>query len=359
MIDNFIKSKLVEVKDIVAYHTDLLGVKAEIKSNSHLNMKEEIFYLVSLFSSMDETFEDEITRTLLNDILKLLKYFDSMNYDEDSTCDTAMLTSLFEEYQSDDGDLGFEEFKDQYYDYLKDLRSQIVPVLNTKVYYLDMLIWLKAKKSKLIIRILRNIGASDSNNTKDFLHKKTAHFKSMISFKYIAPSEDEPIEYKQSELNFIKSLEEQIKPKDQVYEDTFNRLIGVKNKINIFKGMQDGDIRLVVKDVAFMKFNPHEVIITEGEVTEDIYFLLTGTCRVTANHKAVGAINEHQVFGEFSAITREQRTATVKTNTIATVLRFKINTDLFNDIPESFSILYKNVIDELIIKINLSNKKKF
>ena len=166
-------------------------------------------------------------------------------------------------------------------------------------------------------------------------------------------------EYDTSDIIYVKSLANSNEDIDLDYEENFNRLIGVKNKIAIFKGMADGDIRLVVKDVNFMKFNPHETVVKEGESGEDIYFIVSGSCRVTSNFKAVGLLTEHQIFGEFSAITKDLRTATIRTNSVVTILSFKLATELFDDIPESFSNLYKNVIDELIKKIDLSNRKKY
>jgi len=361
MIDKFIETKLSDIREIVEYHNNLFGTNPKIKSNSHLNMKENIFYLVSIFSSLDDNFEDDRLQLLLDDILNLVKYFDSLKYDETQkhTHDKKSIDEEYAKYQDGGGDLPLMDFKMEYFGAFKELRVKIVEIINTKLYYFDLMLWKKARASKMVLKFLRDVGANDSFSTKDFLHAKKNNFKPMVTLRFVVPNSiNKPI-YSTDDISFIKTLDRPDVNRDEFYEQTFDRLIGVKNKINIFKGMADGDIRMVVKDVNFTKFNPHEVIITEGEVSDEIYFILSGTCRVTANHKGVGAINEHQVFGEFSAITREQRIATVKTNSVVTALSFKLAMELFNDIPESFSVLYKNIIDELIIKINLANKKKF
>jgi len=324
-------------------------------------MKDDIFLLVSFFSSFDDTFEDDLIATMLDDVLSLLKYFDKINYKKDvnRTFCANKFETLFDEYEKDNQDINFDAFKDRYLDLLKEHRVKAIPIINTKLYYLDLLIWSKARASKIILRILRNFGANDCFNTKDFHDNKSINFKSMIDYKYVAKNYEPKPKYSQKSIDFVMALDNVNDEIDENYEENFNRLIGVKNKIAIFKGMQDGDIRLVVKDVLFMKYNPHETIIREGELGDDIYFIVSGTCRVTANHKAVGLLKEHQIFGEFSAITKDLRTATIRTNSIVTVLSFKLATELFNEIPESFSNLYKNVIDELIKKIDLSNQKKY
>jgi len=361
MIDDFLEKKFSDIINVLSYHKDIFGVNPDIHSNSHLNMKDDIFLLVSFFSSFDDDFEDKLTKTILNDILSLLKYFDRINYNEEDTRSFSgeTVNVVFEEYKSSSDDLTLGDFTSKYFEYLKDLRVQVIPIINTKLYYLDLAIWKKARDSKTILRVLRNFGANDCFNTKDFISNKTVQFKSMIQYKYIADNNEIKPQYDKRDIDYILSLDNVDLNIDEAYEENFNRLIGVKNKIAIFKGMKDGDIRLVVKDVLFMKFNPHETIIREGELGEEIFFIVSGTCRVTANHKAVGLLKEHQIFGEFSAITKDLRTATIRTNSIVTVLSFKLATELFEEIPESFSNLYKNVIDELIKKIDLSNQKKY
>jgi len=362
MIDDFLKTKFADIIDILDYHKSTFGIKEDIHSNSHLNMKDDIFLLVSFFSSFDNKFEDSLISTMLDDVLNLLKYFDSINYNEDDNQAFGgdSLNEIYEEFKNSNEEISFEEFKSKYFEMLKDLRVQVIPIINTKLCYFDLMIWDKARKSKSILRVLRTFGADDSFSTKEFMGNKEVNFKSMVKYKYIAKDTTHiNPEYDKSDIAFVKGLSARPENTDEAYEANFNRLIGVKNKIAIFKGMSDGDIRLVVKDVNFMKFNPHETIIREGELAEDIYFLVSGACRVTANHKAVGLLTEHQIFGEFAAITKDIRTATIRTNSIVTVLSFKLATELFDEIPESFSYLYKNVIDELIKKIDLANNKKY
>ena len=361
MIDDFLKTQFSAITDVLDYHKNIFGIRDDIHINSHLNTKDDIFLLTSFFSAFDGKFEDSVIELMLEDILNFLKYFDSINYDEkeEKSFSGEKFDDIYEEFKKENEDISLEEFKTKYFNILKDLRVQAIPIINTKLFYFDLLIWDKARKSKSILRVLRTFGASHCLSTKEFLSVKTMHFQSMVTYKYVAKDNEINPQYDKSDIVFVKSLARTDTVMDATYEENFNRLIGVKNKIAIFKGMADGDIKLVVKEVNFMKFNPHETIIREGELAEDIYFLVSGNCRVTANHKAVGLLTEHQIFGEFAAITKDLRTATIRTNTITTILSFKLATELFDEIPESFSYLYKNVIDELIKKIDSSNKKKY
>ncbi len=360
-MSDFFKLEFTDIIDVLDYHKNLLPVNPDIRANSHLNIKDDIFLIVSIFSSFDDNFEDDLSKMLIDDILNLLKYFDSINYNQKNgrTFSGNTLEDMYKNIQNDNTNVSLEDFKSEYFRNLKDLRTEAIPIINTKLYYFDLLIWKKARESKLILKVLGNLDANDCFNTKDFTQNKGINFKSMVSYKYISNDSEIKPRYNQEDLKYLLTLNSENDDIDSSYEENFNRLIGVKNKIEIFKGMLDGDIRTVVKDVNFMKFNPHETIIREGELGEEIFFLVSGICRVSANNKPVGLLNQHQIFGEFSAITKDLRTATIRTNSVVTVLSFKLSTDLFDEMPESFSVLYKNIIDELIKKIDLSNQKKF
>ena len=103
----------------------------------------------------------------------------------------------------------------------------------------------------------------------------------------------------------------------------------------------------------------HETIIEENDDSKEIYYLLSGTARVIVGTNALGIVEKGNIFGEFSSITGERRSATIKANDQnVTVLRFKFAFESFDDIPYSFTHLYKNIIDALIIKIHNSNTQK-
>merc|ERR1711991_1218501 len=98
-------------------------------------------------------------------------------------------------------------------------------------------------------------------------------------------------------------------------------------------------IRAIVKNVKFIQFKQHEIVIREGDDDEVIYFMLNGECRVTVGKNNVGLIKPGQLFGEFAAITKETRTATIRTNKPTLVLAFQLALEAFNETPYSFSFL--------------------
>jgi len=73
--------------------------------------------------------------------------------------------------------LDFKELKAIYYDYFNEifnnkkteLLKTILKILNSKVYYLDKLIWLEAESSSIVKKHLTNLLASNKANSKNYL----------------------------------------------------------------------------------------------------------------------------------------------------------------------------------------------
>ena len=76
------------------------------------------------------------------------------------------------------------------------------------------------------------------------------------------------------------------------------------------------------------------------------------------DNKIIGKLGPRQIFGEFSKITNRNRFATVITKTQTTLLSFNLKLELFDEAPFSFSTLYKNILTELVKKIDISNHYK-
>ena len=146
----------------------------------------------------------------------------------------------------------------------------------------------------------------------------------------------------------IKTL---IKLVDTPKSKTFEKLLSVKKYIKIFNEIDDFDLRRIIKDLEFKRFQKGKIVIEEGAVSDEIYYILSGSCNVIANRKIVGKILTSHVFGEIASLAKVPRTATVRAFEETTALAFKINYDLIKDYPLAFAILYRNFTKELIDKL--------
>lgn len=136
-----------------------------------------------------------------------------------------------------------------------------------------------------------------------------------------------------------------------------DKVIQIKDKISILKGLSDESIKTVVEDCKLIKYTRGETIIQQGDDTKNVFFLLTGKAKVIVNKKEVAAIHSNQAFGEFSAIAGEKRNATILATEPCTAISFILAFDKLEKEYSGFAGLYKNICNELIIKVDEANKR--
>ena len=136
-----------------------------------------------------------------------------------------------------------------------------------------------------------------------------------------------------------------------------DKVIQLKEKISILKGLSNESIKTVVEECKMIKFSKGETIIKQGEETKNVFFLLTGHAKVIINKKEVGMISANQAFGEFSAIAGEKRNATILATEPCTAISFVLAFDRLEEEYSGFAGLYKNICNELIVKVDEANKR--
>ena len=356
-METFIKNTLSNLLDTLRHHRDeTTGVIEELPISKYVSVKDHILFLSKQFSFLDGNFENTLIKKMYIDIVSLIKLFDKIG-------DEKIMLKYYNIYKEEkpQAQESFEEFKEHTSKYMKENKLRTVALLNTKLYFFDLLIWEHALFSKKIVKYLFSTGFKDIHNTEEYLLlynlRNINAGKSVMKVAFHCDEENLFIEYSQEELNYLNSIRKKVDAFE--YDENIEKLIAAKHSISFFNNMDDEDIRAIVKNVRFIQFKKDETIIHENDEDEVIYLLLNGECRVSVKNKKVGLIEPGQLFGEFAAITKERRSATIRTNKPTTVLAFQLALEAFNESPYSFSFLYKNVTNELIKKIDLSNKQKF
>jgi CRP-like cAMP-binding protein len=147
--------------------------------------------------------------------------------------------------------------------------------------------------------------------------------------------------------------------KKEEVNDLLNKIIKAKKGFKFLHNLDDDEIKYIIKDLQFIKYKMHEVIIKEGTIGDDIYILIDGECRINVGKNTVGKIRKGEIFGEFAPITKELRTANIMVKSqSANVLSFKIDFDKFEKEPVIFAKIYQNITHSLIDKFCLSNIKR-
>ncbi len=346
-MQEYIKSKLDNFYQIIEYHQGILGINDTLGNNEYLSIKDKIFNILNLFSVIDPQFETKLMKKFLNDTVCLIEHFYNIDMKYNAK-------QIYDEYDNKD-EIKFEDFEKEFKKVLKDEKLRAVKVMNTKLYYLDLYIWNEAMRSQILTKFIKNFTTSNIFGTRDFLRHTNKNFNSICQFKINSTCKPLEVEYSKNEIGELKSLE----PKEEIEcEDIVQKLVDSKKNIRFFKDMRDEDIKHIVKDVKFIRYKPHEVIISLYDEGDDIFFIVEGSCRAIIGANIVGEIKQNQIFGEFAPITKEKRSATVRANTKVKVISFKLALELYEEDPYVFTQLYKNVISELVQKINAKNLNK-
>ena len=321
-----------------------MGIQKNILSGSFLNIKDEIFYLVNFFSCIDSNFRTKLLQQLLNDVLHFLDIFEQI--------ETANIVELCQ--LDPESDSSSDKIND-YTSKLKDCKLKSISIINTRLFCIDVLMWNLVKQSKKIKRFVNIFEVGEVNSTQEFLKIQKYDLKPMFKSTYIPTSIELKPVYNDSQLTLIHSLKNE--SIDEVSAGIVH-LLKAKSSIGFFENMSDEEIKLIVNCVKFSKYDRGEIITKQGDRTKEMYFIISGECTVIQDNKIVGMLGPKQIFGEFSKITNRKRFATVITKTQTTLLSFNLKLELFDEAPFSFSTLYKNILSELVKKIDISNHYK-
>lgn len=128
-------------------------------------------------------------------------------------------------------------------------------------------------------------------------------------------------------------------------------------QLPIFQGFTDDEFALLEPYIEYLKIEPNEKIIQEGEKTSDIYFLLDGELAVTKQSKwgadefTIGHVNRGEMFGEMACVDSAPRSSTIKALKHADV--YKLAIDQLDTTQQGLLVLYDKLMEQLA-KIILS-----
>ena len=87
-------------------------------------------------------------------------------------------------------------------------------------------------------------------------------------------------------------------------------------KVDIFQNFNESDINMLISNSKIRKFEPNENIVNENDEGDSLFIILSGNARVFINKDGkdikLGMVANGDTFGEFSLLTGDKRSATVK-----------------------------------------------
>ena len=143
-----------------------------------------------------------------------------------------------------------------------------------------------------------------------------------------------------------------------IESQTMQKLLSVQNKIKVFQNIEPSELKAIVYDLKFMRFNFKDLIVEQDTHSEIIYFIINGECHVFHNKFKIGELLPGSSFGESGAIFGLQRNASVVCSSKnATLLAFKIDQENLEFSSKALAILYRNLAGEINTKLDELNKK--
>ena len=86
--------------------------------------------------------------------------------------------------------------------------------------------------------------------------------------------------------------------------------------VEIFQNFDENEINLLTSNPNIRNFEPNENIVNENDIGDSLFIILSGNARVYINKHdkniKLGLLSPWYTFGEFSLLTVDNRTATVK-----------------------------------------------
>jgi hypothetical protein len=145
------------------------------------------------------------------------------------------------------------------------------------------------------------------------------------------------------------------------------KLMEIASRIYLFEGLTPAEVLKIVKNVRFLRFGPGELLFSQGDLNQEMYFLLAGRLEIKASLDAsegrrrttttVGKINPGNIVGEMAFVTHRPRSATaISAVDKTTAIGFEIDEDaLSEETTFIFLQLYINISSGLADKLERCN----
>lgn len=164
----------------------------------------------------------------------------------------------------------------------------------------------------------------------------------------------EQIYYDEEDIEAFLEVTRRANQKEE--SQTLRKLLSVQDKISIISNIEPSDLKAITYNLKFIKYAFKDIIVQEGDTSEEIFYIFSGECQVFHKNKKVGEIHAGSTFGEAAAIFGSKRNATVACSSkYATVLSFSIDNNNMEFCAPALATLYKNLASQINAKLEDMN----
>ncbi len=129
-------------------------------------------------------------------------------------------------------------------------------------------------------------------------------------------------------------------------EDSLREKFDTLNRLGFFKGFSDAEIWGLVRASNWQNYKPGESIITEGEIDNSFYIILSGVVNIEKDGQHVDSLQQGCCFGEMGFIANTERTASVLAKTDVSLI--KVNASTLDRADESTQLRFLKVFVETV-----------
>lgn len=121
--------------------------------------------------------------------------------------------------------------------------------------------------------------------------------------------------------------------------------------ITPLKLIRDDDLKGLLKSSRMIKYDPDEIIFSEGETSRWIYFLITGEAGIRKEGEIIGSLKRcGDIFGEMGIIDNSPRSATIiaLTNTVCLAIDTSYAEKLRGNEKNAFNSILYRIFSEIL-----------
>jgi len=130
------------------------------------------------------------------------------------------------------------------------------------------------------------------------------------------------------------------------------KLLEVYNKISIFKNLNKIELQAILYDVKFQKFSYKEIVFKEEDVSQDVFYIISGEFEMVKSNRKLSTLKAGQTFGEVGMLLNERTFVSVVCKSQnAVVLSFKIDYNNIDFASKTLVKVYQNIFHQLKDKL--------
>jgi serine/threonine protein kinase len=118
--------------------------------------------------------------------------------------------------------------------------------------------------------------------------------------------------------------------------------------LEFFRGFSDAEIWEIIRASVWMDVAVDRVVVTEGDVEDSFFIIVSGTVQVTKQRQAVGRLRAGDCFGEMGYLTRNKRSATVTAE--GPVALLKVNSTLIEQVSADCQLRFYRTFTRILIE---------